>query len=231
MSLDWALRTSEVLLAWAFLQQALEHLPAAAGERWLMFARMPFALGLMFGVAPLVCASGLLLVAVAALVRFDGPYNGGADRMGCLILFCLWCARLAPSLYWCEVALGYLAVQLCLSYAWSGWVKLANPQWRSGRALLDVFAWSAYPVSVDVRRWQARPRLLLVLAWAVLLFELAFPFALMSRVALALTLALAAVFHLANAWLFGLNRFVWVWIAGYPVLLWFQSHLAAVFAR
>jgi hypothetical protein len=38
-------------------------------------------------------------------------------------------------------------------------------------------------------------------------------------------LGIAVLFHLANACLFGLNRFVWVWIAAYPAILWLQSRL------
>jgi hypothetical protein len=33
-------------------------------------------------------------------------------------------------------------------------------------------------------------------------------------------MALAACFHLANAALLGLNRFLWVWVAAYPALYW-----------
>jgi len=38
-------------------------------------------------------------------------------------------------------------------------------------------------------------------------------------------LFVAAVFHLANACLFGLNRFFWIWPAAYPVVIWFQYRL------
>jgi hypothetical protein len=38
-------------------------------------------------------------------------------------------------------------------------------------------------------------------------------------------LALTAAFHLANACLFGLNRFLWVWLAAYPSLIWLQARV------
>jgi hypothetical protein len=41
-------------------------------------------------------------------------------------------------------------------------------------------------------------------------------------------LALAAAFHLANACLFGLNRFFWVWLAAYPSLIWLQHRIFGV---
>nr|WP_281375411.1 HTTM domain-containing protein [Sphingomonas jinjuensis] len=116
-------------------------------------------------------------------------------------------------------------MQLLLSYAMAGWVKIANPAWRRGEALRDVFRFSAYPAGENIRQLADRPRLLWVAGWAVMLFELAFPLAMLSRPALLAALAIAASFHLANACLFGLNRFFWIWIAAYPSLLWLQDRL------
>jgi hypothetical protein len=42
---------------------------------------------------------------------------------------------------------------------------------------------------------------------------------------LVLALILAAWFHIANACLFGLNRFVWFWVAAYPSILWLQGRV------
>lgn len=103
--------------------------------------------GLMVGPALVVlCASSLVL-----LHRFNGPYNGGSDKMTVLVVCCLSVAHFAPSPLWAEIAMGYLAVQLVLSYFISGRVKLVNPMWRSGQTLRDVFAFSAYPVSRSLR--------------------------------------------------------------------------------
>ena len=38
-------------------------------------------------------------------------------------------------------------------------------------------------------------------------------------------LALAGLFHLANACLFGLNRFFWTWLAVYPAIVWLQDRV------
>jgi hypothetical protein len=110
-----------------------------------------------------------------------------------------------------------------LSYFISGQVKIANPDWRSGRALQDVFAFSAYPVSEDLRRLADRPRLLWAASWAVMLFEVLFPLAMLHQAVLIVALCIAALFHVANACLFGLNRFVWVWVSAYPSILWLQE--------
>jgi hypothetical protein len=104
-------------------------------------------------------------------------------------------------------------------------VKVVNPDWRSGRALRDVFQFSVYPVAEDLRRWADRPRLLRAMSWAVMGFELAFPFTLVSQPTLIAGLAIAGLFHLAIACLFGLNRFFWTWLAAYPAILWLQGRV------
>ena len=225
MILEAAARLTEILLALALIQQGLEHLRGFREERLLFGARTILCVLLILGVAspwPLVGLAGLSLL---ILHRFQGPYNGGSDRMGLLALWCLTLSRLAPVPQWKELAFGYLGVQLVLSYFISGGVKILNPDWRSGRALRDVFRFSAYPVSEALRGWADRPRVLRAMSWAVILFELAFPLTLLSRPALIAGLAVAALFHLANACLFGLNRFFWTWLAVYPAILWLQARL------
>lgn len=223
MNLDLALRLTELLLGVAFMQQSIEHI-ASRAQRSLFMPRALLAVLLIAGIyTPWVCVA-LLVHAVFVLRRFQGPYNGGSDRMCLLILICLSAAHLLP-LKWREYAFGYLALQLVLSYFMAGWVKIMNPEWRSGRALQDVFRFSAYPVSEDVRRWADRPRLLWLMSWAVMLFELLFPATLLTPPLLIAGLAIAALFHLANACLFGLNRFFWCWLAAYPSILWLQQRI------
>ena len=224
MSFEAALRATEILLALALVQQSAEHLVLHRSERLLFLPRLALALLLLAGTGTAWVLIVLCLHTVATLVRFQGSYNGGSDRMGTLVLFCLCLAHWLPS-RWQEVALGYLAVQLVLSYFISGQVKIANLEWRSGRALQDVFCFSAYPVSEELRGLADRPKLLFGASWAVMLFEVLFPFSLLDTRLLMVALFIAALFHLANAFLFGLNRFVWVWLAAYPSILWFQARI------
>lgn len=230
MTLAFALRLTEVLLALVFIQQSLEHVvrprPGFQHEQLLFGSRISLCALLIAGIGspwPLIALAVLSLV---ILDRFQGPYNGGSDRMGLLALWCLALARLVPSLPLQEVLLGYLGLQLMLSYFIAGWVKVANPDWRTGRALRDVFLFSAYPWREDLRSWADRPRLLFIMAWGVMIFELAFPLALLTETTLWIGLTIAAIFHLANACLFGLNRFFWTWLATYPALIWLQARIA-----
>ncbi|HEX9455879.1 MAG TPA: HTTM domain-containing protein [Candidatus Binatia bacterium] len=225
MSLEIAVRLCEVLMGLAFLQQSAEHLMAPSGERWLFIVRILLALLLVVGLTPLFIEVLLMLLGLAILYRFQGPYNGGSDRMSLLLLLCLLAFHLAPLRRWQEIAIGYLAAQVVFSYAIAGVVKLANSDWRNGRAMSDVLRFSAYPVSESIRGWVQSRTLLISLSWALILFELCFPFAFVDAVALKMVLIIAASFHLVNACLFGLNRFLWIWLSAYPALVWFQQRV------
>lgn len=225
MSLEMALRVTEILLAVAFLQKSSEHFQAPQEERYLFWGRGVLSVLLMVGLqTPWVCLA-LVMHALWVLHRFQGPYNGGSDRMSLLVLCCLCLAQWMPTLQGKEYVFAYLAVQLVLSYFMAGWVKIVNPEWRNGQALRDVFRFSTYPVSESLRGWAEHPRILGVMSWAVMGFELVFPLALLTQAALIVGLGVAALFHLANACLFGFNRFFWCWLAAYPSLLWLQQRL------
>lgn len=225
MTFDLAIRATEILLALAFLQQSAEHIAGPRRDLWLFVPRAGFSVLLLLGVLSPWTLLALSLHSVVVLHRFAGPYNGGSDRMGLLVLYCLTIAQWLPEGIFREAAFGYLGLQVVLSYFISGQVKIVNPDWRQGQALRDVFDFSAYPVSEDLRKFADRPRLLWAMSWCVMLFELVFPLSLIHPFTLYAALAVAALFHLANACLFGLNRFVWFWIASYPSIIWLQTRL------
>ena len=225
MNFDSAIRLTEILMGFAFVQQSIEHLIVQTYERRLFLVRLILALLLIIGISTAWVSLLLLLVAALLLLRFQGPYNGGADRMSVLMLTCLCFTHFAPTLHLQELAFGYLALQLVLSYFMSGWVKIINPKWRNGIALRDVFQVSTYPVSEQLRSWALHPNRMLFMSWAVMLLELLFPFTLVSNISLIAALVIAAFFHFSNACLFGLNRFFWIWVAAYPSILWLQQRL------
>lgn len=229
ITLEIGVRLCEVLLGLALAQQSVEHLCMPLSDRRLFALRLVLSLLLVTGAWPAPVLGALLLTSLWILARCDGPYNGGSDRVAVLMQSCLLavhlCRDLGAPLRWQEAAFGYLAIQIVLSYFMAGWVKVVNPEWRKGQALVDVFAFSAYPQSESLRGWAQRPHLMFAMGWAVMIFELLFPLALLRLDTLIAALALAALFHVANALLFGLNRFVWVWLASYPSLIWLQARV------
>ncbi|MBX2833353.1 MAG: HTTM domain-containing protein [Micavibrio sp.] len=225
MTLELALRLSEILLALAFCQQAIEQIRSVYGQLSANAARLILCGFILIGIGAPFALLGLFALGLYDLYRFQGPYNGGADRMGMLILSALTLIAFLPDERWKTFVLGYLAVQVVLSYFISGAVKVVEREWRSGCALRDVFLFSSYPVSDDLRALASRPRLLCFAGWFVIIFELAFPLFLLWQPALIMALGIGFIFHLANAFLFGLNRFIWVWIASYPSILWLQDRI------
>lgn len=232
MTLDLAIRLTEIMLALALIQQSIEHLlplkHAQKDEIRLFLPRIALCALLLLGLAPQWICLALLINALFILNRFQAPYNGGSDRMGLLILCSLTLIHFIPTAQGKEFVLGYLALQLTLSYFISGFVKIINPEWRTGRALHDVFSFSAYPVSETLRGLTKHPALLCLMSWAVIMFELLFPLTLLSQTTLIIGLIIAAIFHLANACLFGLNRFFWIWLAAYPSILWLQHRIFTI---
>ncbi|MBT6843215.1 MAG: HTTM domain-containing protein [Candidatus Melainabacteria bacterium] len=225
MSLIEAIRLTEIFLAIALLQQSLEHLRTAQDERKLFIPRIILSILLLLGLwTPWICVL-LLIQALIILKHFDGPYNGGSDRMSLLILSCLCLINFMPSSQLQGYVLGYLALQVLLSYFAAGCCKFINREWWSGRALQDLFRFSAYPASQDLRSLADHPKVLLFASWISILFELLFPLTLLNQNLLIIGLLAALTFHLTNAYLFGLNRFVWAWIAAYPALFWLQGQL------
>jgi hypothetical protein len=117
------------------------------------------------------------------------------------------------------VALAYVGIQVLASYFIAGLVKLKEPEWRNGRALQVFLASAEQGAPGWVGTITSRRAACAIGGWGVILFELLGPMLMLASGRLswvAVTLAMAFVFHLANAVIFGLNRFVWAWVAGYP---------------
>jgi hypothetical protein len=119
--------------------------------------------------------------------------------------------------------------QLTIAYFASGASKVLLAPWRQGEALraaLSSYMWG--------HRWSApvvrHPRTAKLLAWTIILLELAFPLALLMPMAwLCAILGCFLLFHLAIAVIMGLNHYPWAFLAAYPSVLlvsqWLRSSL------
>jgi hypothetical protein len=169
----------------------------------------------------------LLVSQLAIGARFRGTFNGGSDYMTVVVLLGLSLSAAGPSHpLLAKAGLAYIAVQLVLSYFIAGCVKVARPAWRRGDAMRALLASNRYGTPGWVVAWVARPAVARLAAIALLLFECGFPLSLVgSRIAVPL-LACGALFHWGNALAFGLNRFLFAWLAAYPALLYFSAQLS-----
>lgn len=154
--------------------------------------------------------------------RMSGPFGGGSDYVLATGLLCVSIAH--ASLEAAPYAMGYLGVQLFLSYFIAGWVKAKNRQWWSGEALRTVVLSSQYRVPVWMRRLSERSSLPTKFSsWATIVFELGIVLAIFNEVSFMVFLLLAAAFHFFVFTVFGLNRFFWAWIAAFPALFFLRS--------
>ena len=225
MTLATAIYYAECFAGFSFSLQSIEYYFTANASKLNSMIRLIASLALLLHFAILPSELIILGTNLFLLYRYQGPYNGGSDCIGNLLLISLTATHCFHEIYYKELVTGYFAIQLIYSYFQSGYVKLANAEWRNGSALRDVFLVTAYPRTEAIREWGYHVRILCVMGWAIMLFEILFPLTLLSKTTLLIALCLGMLFHLANALLFGLKRFFWIWFSGYPLLIWFQERI------
>jgi hypothetical protein len=159
----------------------------------------------------------LFLIHVLTLLRWLGTFNGGSDYMNLLLL---WLVSLG---LWrqgtmAKVCVYYMGFQLCLSYFKAGWIKLRNSNWRHGRALPAFLRSNIYERSPRLEGLAAHRNFSVAASWTIILFEVSFPVAVLNSHLTLVYMAAGLAFHAGNAYVFGLNRFFFAWLAAYPAI-------------
>ena len=223
-----ALQFTQWLLAAGLALQAVESLVARRtfGHRTIFAVRLLLC-GLLAVIEPVSPAAtavhaGLIATSMFLVARLRGPLCGGSDAMWFQVQVGLLLASLAgwhPVL--ARVGLGWIAAQSVLSYWLAGVVKLRNPSWRNGEAMRQLLASDGpYVIWAPARRLAGQVGMRRMLAWAVIAFEVLLPLVLLMPVeGRWVWLGAGLAFHMGNAVVLGLNRFVWAWAATYPALL------------
>ena len=158
-------------------------------------------------------------------MRWRGAMNGGSDSMNLVVALPLAIALTLRTPVAQAVAFGYITLQTTLSYFVAGCVKIREAEWRSGSALPIFLCTPQYGAPVWLQHTlQASPALSRGASWGVMLFELSFPLAFTAPPFTLAFLVGAFCFHLINAYILGLNRFVFAWVSAYPAVL-FVSQL------
>jgi hypothetical protein len=209
-------------------------LPAGFGPRAVMgFATLRMLGGaavLGAAVLDLPLAPGVAAVAAANVVLTIRLPLGvtGADEMGHVVFLALLPAVLLPSPTVERAALGFVALQACLAYAAAGASKLGDAGWWDGSSLRHVLATEGFG-SAGLTRGCARfPSVAVLLGRGLVLGELAFPLVLfLPPGATAVVLGGVVAFHVAVAWVMGLNLFVWSFAATLPAVAWLGGVLQA----
>lgn len=184
------------------------------------------ALSLFIAPGSIACAL-LLLTIIYTNLRWRGTYNGGSDMMSVVVgmgLMWSWLileiASPADSSHWAKLGVYYIGIQSVISYFVAGIIKIKRPHWRSGEALKSFLNVSVFnDEKAQIEKIRNNPQIMRLLSWATLFFEIAFPLALFNTPTALFFITWAALFHLTNVYLFGLNRFFWAWAATWPCIL------------
>ncbi|MCU7820141.1 alpha/beta fold hydrolase [Kitasatospora sp. DSM 101779] len=220
---NWEVSRANFATAPATVRRLLDAAADRRTRRMLHLARAGAAAALL---APLPRRGRLAANAVVAgtsLLLYPGHLYGtdGSDQVSFLVQTVTTVARAGernPRVV--DACLWFVAGQSVLSYAVSGWVKLAGPTWRSGQALPGIMRTESYGDRTTWELIRRFPRTARAVAAGVLVLECAFPLVYVARGRPArLMVGSAAAFHLANARVMGLGRFVWSFASMYPAVL------------
>ena len=189
----------------------------------LIALRGVLALALLFGPSWMSGQAAIVgtLALTSVLVMLRSIYGqDGADHMVVIVYVSLTLAALVPTPTARAAALWFIALQGCLSYATAGIAKVISPLWRDGTHLIRVMGTKSYGNPTVSDYLNAHRVVARMVAIFIILWESAFPFVLfLPAPAAAAVLVVGALFHLSNAFVMGLNTFVWSFIATYPAIL------------
>jgi hypothetical protein len=157
-------------------------------------------------------------------VRFRGSVNGGSDSMTAMILLGCIFAFLFKKESFARVGLVWIAINLLLSYGRAGISKIRQPEWKDGTALAQFFEQSFF---ADIRKFSkviaAKPDMAKYVCWALIAIEVGLVASPFAASALPALLIFVVLFHFSIYWVFGLNRFFWVWLAAWPSIFYLSG--------
>lgn len=224
---DWKILTPDFEFLPKPLKKILNEVMNNKAFFYLLWLRLITSMIILFFPSSLNALGPLIIFFTTLLIsiRFRGSFNGGSDYMTLIlsgafsILFyfqhqqkiiigCLW----------------YIAIQVTLSYFFSGIAKIKIVEWRNGEALSSLVVNPHYDVPSFMKKILSKQKMALVLSWLIMAFEILFPLVFIAPQLLKLFLVVGFLFHLSNFFSLGLNRFFWIWMATYPALCYMVLH-------
>jgi hypothetical protein len=118
-----------------------------------------------------------------------------------------------------DAGLWFIALTTAMAYTAAGAAKAVSPGWRTGDAVLGVVRLRGYGDPAIARLLERVPHAGRVLEAAVVALECGFPLAFAHRRVAWAVVGSSLAFHLANARVMGLNRFLTAFAATYPAVL------------
>jgi len=215
----WADIESEFTNASVVTKQILRFLLKDRHFFYLNLFRIFIATAVLVSPQP-VLLTILLLIHLATLLRWLGNFNGGSDYLTSILLLFT-----SLGLYFSDskmpvISLWYITFQVLFSYFKAGWLKLKTRNWQNGLAIREFLNSPAYEKIQIFDRLTKSSTINTFNSWVVIAFEVLFPLSLVNKDLALIFMMAGLLFHLINAYVFGLNRFIFTWLAGYPAIYW-----------
>jgi len=215
---------------WSLVRRDLAQLPppllavfdALMSPRSLaLLSIMQLSCALAMFVDPRACwAMACFVTSLIFAIRLRGSVNGGSDSITLITLACVTLGRgLDHDGRVVVGALIYIALQSIASYVIAGVVKLRSSRWRAGEALRRFADGAAVGPPPGALRPLLRGPFARAASFCVIAFELSAPVALASPRFALMFVSGGLFFHALNAYILGLHRFFWAWLATYPAIL------------
>jgi hypothetical protein len=186
---------------------------------FVLFIRAFFAFAILCGVNHPSLVMGIALLTILFLLR--NPYgHDGADQMLLIIFAALSLVALDNTPFTRLIFFWFLTFQACLAYSVAGFAKLSARGWRDGSYLTAICGTSIYGHAGLARVLREKPIFARITSRSLILWECSFPLALLAPPPVAYALiGTGLVFHLVNAYVMGLNTFLFAFVATYPAIL------------
>jgi len=229
---------SLLLLSFAFLLQTIEYfyllkkisfffnseknIKITLTARLILILVIPILLLHFSFLLPFALAT-LIIIQFYFFNSFNGPFNGGSDYISTLLLLGHFImSAFLMNLKVIHFVSLYIAIQTVLSYFLPGIYKLLNQSWRTGLALNNIALSPNFSIPINLKTILTKPILSKIICKSIVLLEVFFPLLLFILPKWPLIIGLI-IFHFINFLIFGLNRFIFAWIAAYPFLFWFKD--------
>ena len=222
---DWRLIRNEFSSFPNIVRKFLDTVLAYPNFLGLLLLQLLAAILLLVVAQPL--AVGFLLASnILISLRWRGTVNGGSDYMTIIVVSAIFIASLSGNNAALSIgACWYVAIQCCSSFFIAGIAKLRTANWRNGRALPGFIVSAMYEPPHFMQQILKNRSYALLISWLLLSFECSFPIVFLNPSICLAYIFLALLFQLANVYIFGLNRFLFVWAATYPALYWCSCSL------
>ena len=124
------------------------------------------------------------------------------------------------------IAICFIGGQCLLSYLTAGIAKLSSRTWRSGEAMGLIIGTEAYGSPKMCEIIKQNPTLGSILTWSVILFEIVLPVSILVwPYGVIVLIILGLLFHVASAFIMGLNGFPLSFLSTYPAILFLSNYI------